>query len=221
MVMEVVDPDRPAALLPAVTADARLPINYLEAKAALARCNNLDEAAEWADKAAAIAAYAIQAKDTSLEHLARRIRARAMRRAGELLQAIPTARGRRTDLRPDRAVGARTRAAAAAGMSESQHKVAVRVASIPAAEFEAAVEAPEPPGVARLAGRTALRPPPPNADSDGGFDRARGLLSALLVCYRGAPPAVKARIRDLMQRTLLALDTQEGRVSPMLAPLVR
>jgi hypothetical protein len=44
VVIEAVDADRPAALLPSVTADARLPINYLEAKAALARCDNLDEA---------------------------------------------------------------------------------------------------------------------------------------------------------------------------------
>jgi hypothetical protein len=68
MVAEVVEAGRPTqTLLPAAAPDARLPINYIEARAALARCDNLDEVAYWADKAAAIIAYAIQAKDTSLE----------------------------------------------------------------------------------------------------------------------------------------------------------
>jgi hypothetical protein len=78
-------------------------------------------------------------------------------------------------------------------MSVSQQKTAVRLAKIPAEEFEAAVESPDPPETMRLAGRAALRPPPLNADADGGFERARGLLSALLVVYRSAPPAVRQK----------------------------
>jgi hypothetical protein len=73
-------------------------------------------------------------------------------------------------------------------MSVSQQKTAVRLAKIPAEEFEAAVESPDPPGTMRLAGRAALRPPPLSTEPDGGFERARGLLSALLVVYCSAPP---------------------------------
>ncbi len=42
---------------------ARLPRSYEEAKKAIAECARLDECAEWADKAAAIASYARQADD--------------------------------------------------------------------------------------------------------------------------------------------------------------
>ena len=47
----------------------------------------------WADKAAALASYAKQSEDTTLEKAALRIRARAIRRAGELLKAIMPAKG--------------------------------------------------------------------------------------------------------------------------------
>jgi hypothetical protein len=167
-VAEIIDQPRPKA--PAARSNAPLPISYTEAKAALARCDQVDEAQSWADRAAALASYARQARDRELEAMAKRIRARAVRRAGELLQNIPTCRGRRFDLRPDHeAVGARTQAARRAGMSVSQQKTAVRLAKIPAEEFEAAVEAADPPGTMRLAGRAALRAPPLSTEPDGAF----------------------------------------------------
>ena len=49
-----------------LVAKARLPKSYREAKAALAKCESVDECAEWADKAAAIASYARQADDLEL-----------------------------------------------------------------------------------------------------------------------------------------------------------
>jgi hypothetical protein len=175
-VAEVIDPPKPK--LPSARSEAPLPVTYTDAKAALERCERVDECAEWADRAGALASYARQARDTELEAMAKRMRARAVRRAGELLQEIPTCRGRRRDLFPDRPAGARTEQARRAGMSASQQKTAIRLAKIPTQDFEAAVEAADPPGTMRLAGRAALRPPPLNTDGDGGFERARGLLHA-------------------------------------------
>jgi hypothetical protein len=114
---------------------------------------------------------------------------------------------------------ARTQAAVSAGMSESQQKVTVRLARIDADSFERAVEGPNPPGVARLAGRSELRPPSGPAGPDGGFERARGLLSALLVCYRSAPPAVRARIRDMVARAFATVDDGVDRMPAKATPL--
>jgi hypothetical protein len=47
--------------------------------------------------------------------------------------------------------GGRGTAAKKAGLSQRQHKTAVRVANVPDAEFEAAVESPTPPTVTELA----------------------------------------------------------------------
>jgi hypothetical protein len=65
---------------------ARLPATYEQAKLAISACADVDECREWSDRAAALASYARQADDEVLENFARRIRARAVRRIGELLQ---------------------------------------------------------------------------------------------------------------------------------------
>ncbi|MDC7742484.1 hypothetical protein [Rhizobium binxianense] len=89
--------------------------------------------------AAALASYARQADDKTLENYAMRIRSRAIKRAGELLKEF--------DARPGNAAkqtnGAGTlicqrEAAEAAGMSERQQVTAVRVANVPAEEIRAA-----------------------------------------------------------------------------------
>ena len=86
--------------LPALPADlpniakARLPVVYEGAKTALAECSRIDECQEWADKAEALASYAKQAQDDELRRMADRIQARAIRRCGELLNAIKSAAGR-------------------------------------------------------------------------------------------------------------------------------
>jgi hypothetical protein len=81
--MAAIAVDRPTEpVLPAVASGARLPLNYTEANAALERCENLGEIASWSNKTAAIESYAAMARDTTLARLARRIRLRAIRRAG-------------------------------------------------------------------------------------------------------------------------------------------
>lgn len=135
-------------------ASAKLPQTYEAAKQALASCADIDECVDWADKAQALASYAKQADDDALQKLAVRIQARAVRRCGELLKQF--------DARPKNAekqsVGAHTlfsrrEIADQAGMSKHQQTTAVRVASIPEPEFEAAVESDEKVTVTQLAER--------------------------------------------------------------------
>lgn len=132
---------------------ARLPASYEAAKVALANCESLDECKDWADKAAALASYARQAEDLELERKAARIRARAMRRAGELLKQIEPGQGARDGKRGEGAHTPLTRedAAREAGMSKHQQVQAVRVANVPDVEFEKAVEGPIPPTITTLA----------------------------------------------------------------------
>ena len=76
---------------------ARLPQVYEHAKNALAECQQVDECQDWANKAEALASYARQAADETLRRMADRIQARAVSRAGVLLQQFQNERAR-TDL---------------------------------------------------------------------------------------------------------------------------
>jgi hypothetical protein len=51
-------------------ANAKLPVVYDKARAALARLDRVDECKDWADKAEAMASYARQSKDESLFKMA-------------------------------------------------------------------------------------------------------------------------------------------------------
>ena len=92
---------------------ARLPEVYKNAQSALATCADLDECKDWADHAEALASYARQAKDPSLQRLARRIQVRAVNRIGELIKLVPSAQGQRNDLSdpasPSRRAGRRSK----------------------------------------------------------------------------------------------------------------
>jgi len=151
--------------LPVNVDKARLPAAYTQARAALAKCEHIDECKTWADKAAALASYAKQAKDESLHLHARRIQSRAIRRAGELLKAIEPNPNRKayghTIKRADNPAGevvGRTKAAALAGMGEGVATRAVQIASIPNDEFERAVESDTPPTLTVLAKRGTKKP---------------------------------------------------------------
>ena len=97
---------------------------------------------DWADKAEALASYARQSKDDHLRKMADRIQARAVRRCGVLLKEIESAKGKRTDLQPTEGDHSKSRKEAAreAGLSEHQQNTALRVANVPAEQFEEAVE---------------------------------------------------------------------------------
>lgn len=144
------------ASLPALPQDidgARLPAVYEEAKRALAECSRIDECVEWANKAEAIASYARQSKDESLQKMAVRIQARAIRRCGELLKFFqtgpkagrPKENGGGTPTISQRAAGS------AAGLSKDQIVTASRVARVPAADFERQIASDKPPTVTSFA----------------------------------------------------------------------
>ena len=148
----------------AASANANLPQSYEKARSALSECVRVDECKEWADKAAALASYAKQAEDTELEKMAGRIRARAMRRAGELLKQIEPARGANQNIEDGAVPKVETRKEVArqAGMSERQQKTAIRVANVPERSFNEQVESDSPPTVTTLAeqGRKPRQTPP-------------------------------------------------------------
>lgn len=135
--------------------DGALPANYERARNALAETVKIDECRTWADKAAALASYAKQAKDDTLQKMAMRIHGRAVRRAGELLREIEPAKGgdrgnqycQRDAADP---LPSRKSAAEAAGLSERQRKTALSVAALPEEQFEEAVESDSPPTVSQL-----------------------------------------------------------------------
>lgn len=145
--------------------EAPLPASYDAARRALAECSNIDECQNWADKARALASYARQAKDGSLRQLALRIQNRAIRRAGELLKQIEPSKGGRPSVKTRESAhpSSRTAAAEQAGLSTGQRKTALRIASVPAAEFEAAIESETPPSVTQMAVMGTVKYPEPAA----------------------------------------------------------
>lgn len=149
---------------------AQLPRTYEAARAALAECSAVDECQDWADKAAALASYARQSQDDQLEKMANRIRARATRRAGELLKQID-AQGARTDIQPsagDHTKLTQADAAREAGLSKHQQVQAVRIANVPDADFEDQVESDKPPTLSQLAAQgVQKRTPQPIVDLRG------------------------------------------------------
>jgi hypothetical protein len=196
--------------------DARLPATYEQAKTALAQCSRIDECQEWANKAEALASYARQADDDSLRKMADRIQARAIRRCGELLKQFD-GRGRpeenKEGTRPDYS---QAHAARDAGLSAHQQKTAVRVANVPAEQFEAAVESGEPPTVTALAemgkqSRVAPSSEPPAATASpitapAGFKQATHLIGVVrdfaAFCQQNDPVVVvgglmKPEVRDV------------------------
>lgn len=151
----------------AIPTAAQLPRTYQAAKTALAECQAIDECKEWADKAAALASYAKQAEDVELEQMAARIRARAMRRAGELLKQFdgrPANHERQKDgsvhLPPTQ-----KDVADKAGMSERQVKTAVRIANVPQDDFDKQVESSNPPTISTLALQGMQKRKPLNPES--------------------------------------------------------
>lgn len=153
----------------AIPTAAQLPRTYQAAKTALAECQAIDECKEWADKAAALASYAKQAEDVELEQMAARIRARAMRRAGELLKQFDGRDGKNLpNAKKDGSVHfspTQRDVADKAGMSERQVKTAVRIANVPQDDFDKQVESNNPPTISTLALQGMQKRKPLNPES--------------------------------------------------------
>jgi len=159
-------------------ANANLPAVYQSAKDAMQRCADVDEVKDWRDKSEALVSYARQAQDETLEKLAVRIRARAIRRAGELMKVFQSPGGRPSKTTSPKDGGfSQRQAAAAVGFSPRQELTARRVAEIPTDQFEAAIESDDPPRtIAQLAnlGRKELSRPKPE-----GFAKATQAIGQL------------------------------------------
>lgn len=209
-------------------ASARLPQTYENAKTALANCAQLDECQDWADKAAALASYAKQANDDEMMKMAVRIRDRAIRRAGELLKQIEPGQGARDGKRADGADTplTRTEAARQAGMSERQQVTAVRVANVPAADFEKQVESQNPPTVTALAeqGKKPAPAPKPVIDlkgrDPGEFNRALHFVGAFEEYQRDVEkidadailPILNDSERERVRKAIAAIDAFHDRI---------
>ncbi|MER8570636.1 hypothetical protein NKH19_00725 [Mesorhizobium sp. M1338] len=100
-----------------------------------------DEPTPWnpADKAEALASYARQADDDTLLDYAMRVKARAVRRAGELLKEFDGKGRNQFSKDGGGAPTTQRQAAEEAGMSKDQQVQAVRVANVLLDAFEAAI----------------------------------------------------------------------------------
>lgn len=102
---------------------AFLPNNYVVACNAIKACARVDEAADMANKAAAIATYAREAADKTLKANAEKIRVRAERRVGELL----------LELYPNRTCPENV-------VPKFRQSVAIRLTRIPETRFEGTMD---------------------------------------------------------------------------------
>lgn len=120
-------------------------IKYEAACRALAECKSIDEVKSWADKSAAMQAYARMAKDKTMEVDAAEIRIRAERRLGEMLAAQKADGGLNSGkLKQGPAVvcddhGKTALKLADAGISKDLSSRAQKLAAVPEAEFESEV----------------------------------------------------------------------------------
>jgi hypothetical protein len=129
--------------------NVKLPATYDAAKQAITKLERIDECAKWADTAAALRAYAYQMKDRTLEVKAIRIRDRAVRQGGLLLEKEKGKSGRRKNEGP-RGPSIKE-SAKKAGISPRQAKEMSRVARVNGVSFERQVESANPPSVKELA----------------------------------------------------------------------
>ena len=115
-----------------------------------------------------MASYAKQADDKSLYNMAVRIRARAIRRCGDLLKQVEKRSGKATAHKSTAGdTFTRKKAAKQAGMSKRQHITAMRVANVPEEEFEADIESDNPSSIAELEAKGTKKQEKPLIDLQG------------------------------------------------------
>jgi hypothetical protein len=189
---------------------ARLPEVYAHAKQALEACVKIDECQDWADKAEAMASYARQANDDAMHKMADRIQARAIRRCGVLLKEVEPAKNQYDASAREGTRPSRSKAAEDAGLSEHQRKTALRVANVPEAEFERAVESDKPPTVTYLAEEgTAKKPLVDLGDRNPEeFAEATRLIGLIAHIKRsGDPIDIDLAVRGLSKQDKIGLIT--------------
>jgi len=143
---------------------------YEAARRALAEARRVDEVKGIRDRAAALAQYAHQAKDTQLLKDATEIRFRAERRRGELLAAMPKAKeaegnpgGRGAPIVRSPVETAQSPTLAELGITKTQSSRWQKLAALPDEKFEIRIAHAQ----ARVEGMTTSAPSYPNADYTG------------------------------------------------------
>lgn len=168
---------------------APLPINYEAARKALAECVSIDECKEWRDRAAAIASYAFQKRDRTMFDAAERIKARATRSMGEMVNKVKhTSRRKLRDI------------AKASGLGMSEMQVARNVAKVEHKTFENHVERSPPTPISRL---SALGTNPRGADESGPIWKLAESLRKLMRDYPAAALAASIAECSPEQRKVL------------------
>lgn len=163
-----------------------LPATYAAAKTAIEKCARVDECKDWADKAKALAIYAKQSKDKTLEHNAIRIRARAVDRQGALLKLIEPNKGGDRKSKGAHKPFDRKAAAKQAGLSPAEQKTAIRVNNVPRDQFEQQVESDKPPTIQTLA-QQGVQPHPKATGLDrADMDAGRALWALINSAQREA-----------------------------------
>lgn len=207
---------------------ARLPAAYAKACEALTNCASIDECQSWANKAAALASYARQADDDTLQKQSMRIQGRAVRRCGELLKEFKSSGGRpgeTADATVTSFPSSQKQAAEDAGMSERQRVTAVRVANVPSAHFEAAVESDQPPTVTRLADMGRKTTAASDAAVPVGFQEQIELMghARRLAEFAGKyePSFIGPAVADYNRRELRSHVARCRRFLDAIAPLIR
>jgi hypothetical protein len=116
---------------------ARLPKTYTAAARALEKCSTYDECVEWKNIGQAMASYARQMNDTTLEKRGIEIKERAKKRFGQLSNdRTPQSGGDRRSRGVAPPLG-RQAAARAVGVNDTERKEAQRLAKMPEEKFEA------------------------------------------------------------------------------------
>src|SRR5690606_26149716 len=69
------------------------PVEYVDACKALQACHEIDEAKYWSDKSDALAAWAKIYRDDETGKLARKLKAHAYRRMGEIAEQVQPTKG--------------------------------------------------------------------------------------------------------------------------------
>lgn len=203
---------------------------------AIAECVAVDEAKDIRDKALALEAYYRQARNLDAEREAANVRLRAERRVGELLKdlarAEPSERAERANITMGRSSPEATNVSpspyAAAldqhGISrQTAHKFQA-LASIPKADFERALSAPEKPTTKGVITRANLRDPTPTPRvSDRAltlwgdlrnFERNGFFGADCAILFAEMTDAMRADVRRLVPQVKDLLDSLEEAYEP-------